>query len=120
MYAVQSALYFWTEGTKYSGKYAYENAEDDDVTKVSRAVNRWDTGAESTRENFYKNARKKGSFDITRHHKDYYDNGSDDQKATAKAYFAKWKDDDEEAKKHHDAIAEEEAATEEGGTGTGG
>jgi len=109
MYAVQSALYFWTEGTKYSGKYAYENAEDDDITKVSRAVNRYDTGAESTRENFYNRARKKGSFDITRHHKDYYDNGNDTQKQAAKAYFAKWKDDDEEAKKHHEAIEKEES-----------
>lgn len=121
MYAVQSALYFWTEGTKYSSKYAYENAEDDDVTKVSRAVNRHDTKAESTRENFYNRARKKGSFDITRHHKDYYDNGSDEQKKAAKAYFKKWKDKDTEAKKHHDAIEKEESEAKKAeGSGTGG
>lgn len=121
MYAVQSALYFWTEGTKYSSKYAYENAEDDDITKVSRAVNRYDSGAESTREGFYNKARKKGSFDITRHHKDYYDNGSDEQKKAAKAYFKKWKDSDDEAKKHHEAIEKEESeATEGAATGTDG
>ncbi len=119
MYAVQSALYFWTEGTKYSGKHAYEHAEDDNITKVSRAVNRYDSGAESTRENFYNKARKKGSFDITRHHKDYYDNGSDDQKTAAKAYFTKWKDKDDEAKKHHEAIEKEESEASEG-TGTDG
>lgn len=122
MYAVQSALYFWTEGTKYSSKYAYEHAEDDDITKVSRAVNRYDSGAESTREGFYNRARKKDAFDITRHHKDYYDNGSETQKTAAKAYFKKWKDKDDEAKKHHEAIEKEESEATEGaaGTGTGG
>ncbi len=110
MYAVQSALYFWTEGTKYNSKHAEEHAEDDDITSVSKAVNRYDTGAEASRETFYNKARKKDAFDIVRHHKDYYDNGNETRKAAAKAYFEKWKDDDAEAKTHFDAIEAEEAA----------
>jgi len=112
MYAVQSALYFWNEGTKYKSKYAVEHAEDDNITNVSRAVNRYDSENESNREKYYNKARKKDAFDIVRHYKDIYDNGSKKQKEDAKKYFEKWKDNDDLAKKYLDeinsAIANEE------------
>ncbi|MCF6346852.1 MAG: hypothetical protein L3J20_00955 [Flavobacteriaceae bacterium] len=108
IYAVQSALYFWNEGTKYNSKYAVELAEDDDIVAVSKAVNRYDTGGLVYRKKYYKNARKKEAFDIVRHYKDIYDNGTDAQKEDAKAYFEKWKDDDSEVKKILDEINEAE------------
>ncbi|MRX63316.1 hypothetical protein [Maribacter luteus] len=58
-----------------------------------------DTGGLPFRKKYYKNARKKDAFNIVRHYKDIYDNGTESQKEEAKAYFEKWKDDDEEAKK---------------------
>ena len=118
MYAVQSALYFWNEGTKYSGKYAVEHAEDDNITNVSRAVNRYDSANESTREKYYNKARKKDAFDIVRHYKDLYDNGNTTQKDEAKVYFEKWKDKDDEAKKHLDEINSGTTSEETGGAAT--
>lgn len=112
MYAVQSALYFWNAGTKYNKKYAVEHAENDDLDGVSKAVNRYDTGGFASRKKYYQRARKKGAFDITRHHKDIYDNGSEQQKKDAKAYFEKWKDDDDEAKKILEEINKSDGATE--------
>ena len=104
MYAVQSALWFWNGGTKYSSKYAVEHAENDDVNSVSKAVNSGDTSNLTNREGYYNNARKKDAIDIVRHHTDIYDNGTDEQKEISKAYFEKWKDKDEEAKKKLEEI----------------
>lgn len=104
MYAVQSALWFWNKGTQKDNKYAVEHAENDDVNSVSKAVNSGDTGNLTNRENYYNNARKKDAIDIVRHHTDIYDNGTDKQKKTSKAYFEKWKDKDDEAKKKLEEI----------------
>nr|WP_320117741.1 hypothetical protein [uncultured Marinifilum sp.] len=104
MYAVQSALWFSNKGTQKDNKYAVEHAENDNVNLVSKAINAFDTGNLTTREGYYNNARKKGAIDIVRHHADIYDNGTDEQKKTSKAYFEKWKDKDEEAKKKLEEI----------------
>lgn len=123
IYAVQSALYFWNEGTKYNSKYAVELAEDDDIVAVSKAVNRYDTGGLSSRKKYYNKARKKDAFDILRHFIDIYDNGTDAQKVTAKVYFEKWKDDDADAKTKLDEInaaEESESGTEQPQTPSNG
>lgn len=103
-YAVQSALYFWNEGTQYNNMYAFEHAENDDITSVSKAVNFNDTANLSNRENRYNNARKKNAFNITRHYKDIYDNGNEDQKEEAELYFEKWKDKDSKALEAYNEI----------------
>ncbi|PKQ64038.1 hypothetical protein BZG01_15190 [Labilibaculum manganireducens] len=104
MYAVQSALWFWNKGSQKDNKYAVEHAENDDVNLVSKAVNAFDTENLAIREGYYNNARKKDAIDIVRHHTDIYDNGTDEQKKTSKAYFEKWKDKDDEAKKKLEEI----------------
>lgn len=98
-YAVQSALFFWNEGTQYNGKYAVDLAKDDDVDAISKAVNRKDTGSFQARKDFYLRARKSDVFGIVRHHKELYEHGSAAQKKAAKAYFKKWGNSDAEAKK---------------------
>ena len=110
IYAVQSALWFWNGGTQYSSKYAVEHAENDDINSVSKAVNSRDTDNLTTREGYYNNARKKDAIDIVRHHTDIYDNGTDKQKKTSKAYFEKWKDKDDEAKNKLEEINEADKA----------
>ncbi len=97
MYAVQSALYFWNEGTKYNNKHAFEHADEDDITSVSKAINLYDSANLTNRESRYNKARKKDAFDIVRHFIDLYDNGNETQKEEAKDYFEKWKDKDENA-----------------------
>ena len=112
MYAVQSALYFWNEGTKYQNKYAFEHAENDDVTAVSKAINYYDDNGLPHRKKYYQKARKKDAFDIVRHYKDIYDNGTSEQKEDAKAYFEKWKNDDEEAEKILNELNESQSTEE--------
>lgn len=106
MYATQSALYFWNDGTKKSKKFAKEHADNDDIELVIKCVNEYD-GAEgkNKRRANYKRARKEGIFDINRHYKLMLENGDDKQKEEAKKYLEKRKKDgDKEATK----ILEEE------------
>ena len=93
---------------KKNNKYAVEHAENDDINLVSKAINAFDTDNLTTREGYYNNARKKEAIDIVRHHTDIYDNGTDEQKKTSKAYFEKWKDQDDEAKKKLEEISKDD------------
>ena len=65
MYATQSALWFWNEGTKYNKKTAKEHADNDDVDSVSKAINRYDTNALPKRKANYN--RAKVAFEIAEH-----------------------------------------------------
>ncbi|OXE95450.1 PAAR-like protein, partial [Flavobacterium araucananum] len=106
MYATQSALYFWNDGTKKNKKFAKEHADNDDIELVIKCVNEYDgkDGKNNRRANF-KRARKEGVFDINRHYKLMLENGDDKQKEEAKNYLEKQKNNgDEEATK----ILEEE------------
>ncbi|NRS90684.1 putative chitinase [Flavobacterium sp. 7E] len=77
MYATQSALYFWNDGTKKNKKYAKEHADADDIELVINCVNQFDgkEGKAKRREN-YKRERKEGVFDINRHYKLMLENGN--------------------------------------------
>lgn len=110
MYATQSALYFWNDGTKKNKKFAKEHADNDDIELVIKCVNEYDgkDGKKKRRANF-KRARKEGVFDINRHYKLMLENGDDKQKEEAKKYLEKQKKSgdkeaikilEEEAKKH--------------------
>ncbi|MEN4761024.1 hypothetical protein ABEG63_11875 [Chryseobacterium sp. C39-AII1] len=66
MYATQSAIWFWNEGTKYNKKTAKEHADADDVDSVSKAVNRYDTKALPKRKANYD--RAKVAFQIDEHY----------------------------------------------------
>lgn len=99
MYASQSALYFWNDGTKKSNKYAKEHADNDDIEMVIKCVNQYDgkNGKTNRREN-YKRARKEGVFDVNRHYKLMLENGTESQKGEAKIYLeGKKKIDDKQA-----------------------
>ncbi|WP_265429372.1 hypothetical protein [Chryseobacterium sp. YIM B08800] len=56
MYATQTALWFWNEGTKYNKKTAKEHADADVVDSVSKAINRYDTNALPKRAKNYERA----------------------------------------------------------------
>jgi predicted chitinase len=106
MYATQSALYFWNDGTKKNKKFAKEHADNDDIELVIKCVNEYDgkVGKNNRRANF-KRARKEDVFDINRHYKLMLENGDDKQKGEAKKYLEKQKNSgDKEATK----ILEEE------------
>ncbi|MBL4746285.1 MAG: hypothetical protein JKY08_07940 [Flavobacteriaceae bacterium] len=109
IYAVQSGLYFWNEGTKYKSKYAFEHADSDKINYVSRAVNRNDSGNESNRKAFYLKARKKEVFDINRHYKLMLEKGSESEKKVAKTYLTDRKDNNKDAQAK--TILEEYAKT---------
>lgn len=66
MYATQSALWFWNEGTKYNKKTAKEHADADDVDSVSKAINSYDTNALPKRAKNYE--RAKVAFGIKEHY----------------------------------------------------
>ncbi|WP_123966679.1 hypothetical protein [Chryseobacterium phosphatilyticum] len=66
MYATQSALWFWNEGTKYNKKTAKQHADNDDVDSVSKAINRYDTKALPKRAKNYE--RAKIAFGIKEHY----------------------------------------------------
>ncbi|MCQ9635433.1 hypothetical protein MP477_10740 [Chryseobacterium sp. WG23] len=66
MYATQSALWFWNEGTKYNKKTAKQHADNDDVDSVSKAINRYDTKALPKRAKNYE--RAKIAFEIKEHY----------------------------------------------------
>jgi predicted chitinase len=87
MYATQSALWFWNDGTKYNKKLAKEHADNDDVTSVSKAINRYDTKALPKREANYNRARKEDAFNINSHYKLMLENGNDKEKKDAKKYL---------------------------------
>jgi hypothetical protein len=91
MYATQSALWFWNEGTKYNKKLAKTHADNDDVDSVSKAINRYDTKALPKRKANYERARKVEVFDINRHFKLMLENGNETQKKEAKEYLEKRK-----------------------------
>lgn len=91
MYATQSALWFWNDGTKYNKKLAKEHADKDDVDSVSKAINRYDKNALPKREANYNRARKEGVFDINRHYKLMLENGDEKQKKEAREYLEKRK-----------------------------
>ena len=91
MYATQSALWFWNDGTKYNKKLAKEHADKDDVDSVSKAINRYDKKALPKRKANYNRARKEGVFDINRHYKLMLENGDEKQKKEAKEYLEKRK-----------------------------
>ena len=100
MYATQSALWFWNAGTKYNSKLAKEWADNDDVSSVSKAINRYDTKALPKRKANYNRARKEGVFDIDRHYRLAMEGGDDKQKEGAKQYLeARKKAGDKEATK---------------------
>ncbi|MCJ8154850.1 hypothetical protein MKJ01_13845 [Chryseobacterium sp. SSA4.19] len=67
MYATQSAIWFWNEGTKYNKKTAKDHADADDVDSVSKAVNRYDSKALPKRKANYE--RAKVAFKIEEHYK---------------------------------------------------
>jgi predicted chitinase len=92
MYATQSALYFWNDGTKKNKKLAKEHADNDDIELVIKCINEFDgkNGKKNRRENL-KRARKEGVFDINRHYKLMLENGNDKQKEEAKKYLEKQK-----------------------------
>lgn len=92
MYATQSALYFWNEGTKKNKKFAKEHADDDDIELVIKCINEYDgkNGKKNRRENL-KRARKEGLFDFNRHYKLMIENGNDEQKEEAKKHLEKQK-----------------------------
>jgi len=92
MYATQSALYFWNDGTKKNKKFAKEHADSDDIELVIKCINEFDSkaGKNKRRANF-KRAREEGSFDINRHFKLMLENGNDSQKEEAKKYLEKQK-----------------------------
>lgn len=92
MYATQSALYFWNDGTKKNKKFAKEHADNDDIELVIKCVNEYDgkVGKNNRRANLVR-ARKEGAFDINRHYKLMLENGDDGQKAEAKKYLEKQK-----------------------------
>ena len=91
MYATQSAMWFWNEGTKYNNQTAKEHASDDNVDAVSKAINRYDKKALPKRAANYKRARAKGVFDIDRHFKLMLENGDEKQKEKAREYLEKRK-----------------------------
>lgn len=66
MYATQSAIWFWNEGTKYNKKTAKEHADADDVDSVSKAINKYDTKALPKRKANYE--RAKIAFEIKEHY----------------------------------------------------
>ncbi|UKB85200.1 hypothetical protein LF887_06125 [Chryseobacterium sp. MEBOG06] len=66
MYATQSAIWFWNEGTKYNKKSAKQHADNDDVDSVSKAINRYDTKALPKRAKNYE--RAKIAFEIKEHY----------------------------------------------------
>lgn len=87
MYATQSALWFWNAGTKYKGLTAKNHADKNDVDSVSKAINRYDTGALPVRAANYQRARRPGVFDVDRHFNLLLKNGNEAQKKEAKKYF---------------------------------
>lgn len=92
MYATQSALWFWNDGTKYNSKLAKIHADNDDVDSVSKAINRYDKKALAKRKVNYNRARDEEAFDINRHYKLMLENGDEKQKKEAKEYLEKRKD----------------------------
>jgi predicted chitinase len=92
MYATQSALWFWNDGTKYNKKLAKDHADNDDVDSVSKAINRFDTKALPKRKANYNRARSEEAFDIDRHYKLMLENGDDKQKKEAEKYLETRKD----------------------------
>lgn len=101
MYATQSALYFWNDGTKKNKKFAKEHADDDEIELVIKCINEYDgkNGKKNRKENL-KRARKEGFFDFNRHYKLMIENGNDEEKEEAKKYLEKQKKNgDKEASK---------------------
>ncbi len=92
MYATQSALYFWNDGTKKSKKFAKDHAQEDNIDMVTNCVNEYDgpSGKKARKDN-YKRAKAKGVFDIIRHFDLMLQNGNAAQKIEAKAYLEKQK-----------------------------
>lgn len=101
MYATQSALYFWNDGTKKNKKFAKDYANEDNIDMIINCVNQYDSpGGKAKRKDNYKRARGEKCFDIDRHFKLMLENGDEDQKAAAKKYLEKRKKDgDDEATK---------------------
>lgn len=91
MYATQSALWFWNEGTKYNKKTAKIHADNDDIDSVSKAINLYDKKGLPKRKANYNRARKEDVFDIDRHFKLMLENGDEEQKIEAKKYLDKRK-----------------------------
>ncbi|MFD2909857.1 hypothetical protein ACFSX9_14050 [Flavobacterium ardleyense] len=90
MYATQSALYFWNDGTKKNKKFAKDHAQDDDIDMVIKCINQYDTVAGKTnRKNNYNRAKAEEVFNIIRHFDLMLQNGTDVQKIEAKAYLEK-------------------------------
>jgi predicted chitinase len=90
MYATQSALYFWNDGTKKNKKFAKEYANEDNIDMVINCINQYDSDSGKTkRKDNYKRARSKDCFDINRHFKLMLENGDEDQQAEAKKYLEK-------------------------------
>lgn len=92
MYATQSALYFWNDGTKKNKKFAKDHAQDDNIDMVINCVNQYDgAGGKANRKKNYNRAKEKDVFDIIRHFDLMLQNGNDAQKIEAKAYLEKQK-----------------------------
>lgn len=92
MYATQSALYFWNDGTKKNKKFAKDHAQDDNIDMVINCVNQYDGAAgKKNRKSNYARGKAKGVFDIIRHFDLMLQNGNEAQKIEAKAYLEKQK-----------------------------
>lgn len=92
MYATQSALYFWNDGTKKNKKFAKDHAQDDNIDMVINCVNEFDWAeGKANRKKNYNRAKEKDVFDIIRHFDLMLQNGNDAQKIEAKAYLEKQK-----------------------------
>lgn len=92
MYATQSALYFWNDGTKKNKKYAKDHAQDDNIDMVINCVNQYDgVEGKANRKKNYNRAKGKDVFDVIRHFDLMLQNGNDAQKVEAKAYLEKMK-----------------------------
>jgi len=92
MYATQSALYFWNDGTKKNKKFAKDHAQDDNIEMVINCVNQYDGAAGKTnRRKNYNRAKGEDVFDIIRHFDLMLQHGNETQKIEAKAYLQKQK-----------------------------
>lgn len=80
-YAVHSGLWFWAKFRKVSGKRPPEYADEDNIIKVSYAVNGGINGID-TRKKVLPKARK--AFKVYDHYQNTYDNGTDEQKERVK------------------------------------
>ncbi len=88
IYAVQSALWFYTKGNVYKNKHTFYWADKDNVEYASLAINGGLNGIKTRNENT-KRAREENGFKVYKHYELFYKNGNEDQKEEVKNALTK-------------------------------